>query len=714
MGSLIPGYEYDIYISYRQKDNKHDGWVTGFVKNLKDELEATFKEDISVYFDIDPHDGLLETHDVDESLREKLKCLIFIPIISRTYCDPKSFAWEHEFKAFVNMASGDRFGLKIKLAGGNVTSRILPIRIYDLDASDLKECEQVIGGALRGIEFIYRSPGVNRPLRESEEHPHDNTGKTYYLDQINKVANAINEIISGMRHERHISLIPSEVIITQPKKRKRIESLPLAAFIILLALSILFALLFINRKITEGKLEKSIAVLPFYNDSPGDSSQYFMDGLMDGVLNHLQEIKDLAPRSRTSAEKFRKTGKTIPEIAKELGVNYIVEGAGQKTGNMIHLNVSLYRILKNETRIWGSSYDQEIHDAIDIFSLVSRLAETIAKELNAVVTTKEKKMIEKTLTENLAAYDDYLMGQSFLKRFYHQDYDVAMQYFEEAKNKDPGFALAYVGISETWIMRGLSSYSSIVEVTPKAIAAFNKAYQLDSTLAEVHVCNSWIQNYLKYDFQEAELSCRKALAIKPNNSDAITGYANLLVILGRFEEAAEQIRIAMKLDPLSMDSKGPYCVIMFCLRRYDDAINAFREILKIDPENGAVLDNLPLALHMAGRYAEALEVWELVFSNYFKDYPNVFKQRDLSWSYEQLLNIQGDSLAGNLENRHINSSEIAQIYACAGNKERTLDMLISAFMEHDPNLPYIMRYPIFDFLRNETRFLELKTKLDLP
>ena len=133
MASIIPGYEYDIFISYRQKDNKHDGWVTEFVDNLKGELEATFKEEISVYFDINPHDGLLETHDVDASLKEKLKCLIFIPIISRTYCDPKSFAWEHEFKAFIELASHDQFGLKIKLPNGNVASRVLPIRIHDLN-----------------------------------------------------------------------------------------------------------------------------------------------------------------------------------------------------------------------------------------------------------------------------------------------------------------------------------------------------------------------------------------------------------------------------------------------------------------------------------------------------------------------------------------------------------------------------------------------------
>ena len=184
MASLIPDYEYDIFISYRQKDNKYDGWVTEFVNNLKKELEATFKDDISLFFDINPHDGLMETHDVNASLEEKLKCLVFIPIISQTYCDPKSFAWEHEFKAFVKFASQDQFGLKVRLPGGNIASRVLPVRIYDLNNEDVKLCESILGGTLRGIEFIYKSAGVNRPLRANEDHAQDNLNKTYYRDQI--------------------------------------------------------------------------------------------------------------------------------------------------------------------------------------------------------------------------------------------------------------------------------------------------------------------------------------------------------------------------------------------------------------------------------------------------------------------------------------------------------------------------------------------------
>jgi len=198
MPSIVPGYEYDIFISYRQKDNKRDGWVTEFINTLKDEIEATFKEDISIYFDENPHDGLHEHHEVDDSLKEKLKCLIFIPIVSQTYCDPKCFAWEHEFKVFVEQADNDQFGLKTKLSGGNVASRVLPVKIHDLDSEDIQLFESEIDGVMRSIDFIYKDTGVNRPLTPKDERE-INIHKTIYRDQINKVANAIKDIIAGIK-----------------------------------------------------------------------------------------------------------------------------------------------------------------------------------------------------------------------------------------------------------------------------------------------------------------------------------------------------------------------------------------------------------------------------------------------------------------------------------------------------------------------------------
>lgn len=251
MASIIPGYEYDIFISYRQKDNKYDGWVTLFVENLKKELEATFKEDVSIYFDINPQDGLLESHDVTDSLKDKLRCLIFIPIISQTYCDPKSFAWEHEFKKFIEIASNDQFGLKIKLLNGNTASRILPIKIHDLKPEDLELFESVSGGVLRGIEFIYNSFGVNRPLRANEDHVQDNLNKTYYRDQINKAARVINDTITALKSgssgipdehtvkSRSVPVQNLELKVRKPLRISRPVKLGtlLVAFILLLVIS---------------------------------------------------------------------------------------------------------------------------------------------------------------------------------------------------------------------------------------------------------------------------------------------------------------------------------------------------------------------------------------------------------------------------------------------------------------------------------------------
>jgi len=275
MPSLIEGYNYDIFLSYRQKDNKYDGWVTEFVENLKKELEATFKENINLYFDINPHDGLLESHDVEDSLEDKLKSVIFIPIISRTYCDQRSFAWQHEFVRFIEIARADKFGLKIKLPGGNVASRVLPIKINDIDKEDIVMCETLLGGPLRGIEFIYSSSGVNRPLRATEDHANENLNKTYYRDQINKVAHSIRDLYLGISGKVEFNAQIQEIkppkldsypIIknrstSQPKKKILLSSL-VFAFLIFVA----FVFLQRTRNSSSEILQKAILVVDPYGN----------------------------------------------------------------------------------------------------------------------------------------------------------------------------------------------------------------------------------------------------------------------------------------------------------------------------------------------------------------------------------------------------------------------------------------------------------------
>jgi len=229
MSSILPNYEYDIFISYRHNDNL-DGWVTQFVENLEKELRGTLKEPLSIYFDKNPHDGLLQHHEVDDSLKEKLKSLILIPIVSQTYCDPKSFAWEHELIPFIQQAAEDSLGLKTKVSGGNIASRVLPVKIHDIDSADKRLFENVTGSVMRSLDFIYKESGVNRPLRPKDDRDR-NQEQIDYRNQVNKVANAIKEIVAGLQHGQVVDLaddqgettIKPAVVNTPIRKRKRLK-----------------------------------------------------------------------------------------------------------------------------------------------------------------------------------------------------------------------------------------------------------------------------------------------------------------------------------------------------------------------------------------------------------------------------------------------------------------------------------------------------------
>jgi len=224
MPSIFTGFEYDIFVSYRHNDNAYDGWVTEFVEKLRRELVATVKEKLTVYFDENPADGLLESHNVDKSLEGKLKCLIFIPIISQTYCDTKSFAWNNEFLSFCSTSSKDRFGRDIKLPNGNVASRILPVRIHEIENEDVRLLESTLGGVLRSIDFIYHAQGVNRPLRPKDDDLQDNINSTIYRNQINKVANAVKEIIAGVKILEAGQSSPAEKI--SPVTTTNVQAVP--------------------------------------------------------------------------------------------------------------------------------------------------------------------------------------------------------------------------------------------------------------------------------------------------------------------------------------------------------------------------------------------------------------------------------------------------------------------------------------------------------
>ena len=746
MPSLIPGYEYDIFISYRQKDNKHDGWVTEFVENLRGELESTFKEEISVYFDINPHDGLLETHDVDESLKDKLKCLVFIPIISRTYCDPKAFAWEHEFKAFVDQASKDQYGLKVKLPNGNVASRVLPVQIHDLDNEDIDLCESVLGGVLRGIEFIYKEPGVNKPLTDDDDDS-KNLNKTKYRIQINKVANSIKEIITGIRQFEKKPVEESEKIAQatpKPGKWNRNKLITVSAIVLIL---VILGILFVPKLFRqEEEIEKSIAVLPFKNDSPDPENEYFCNGMMETILNQLVKIADLKVMSRTEVEPYRNTTKTRKEIAGELGVANILEGSVYKMGNRFRISVQLINS-KTGFHLWSDEYEGEYTE--EIFTLQGNIARQVASALKAVITPEEEKSIEAKPTENIEAYDlvlkGYEMTNNYWKTLDSKYNQLAHNLLNRALEIDPGYIEALelqceIYLGENKLDSTVYYANRIIKLDPERASgykykAIGYSWMEKSDLSiesfkkavEIQPYDSWTyielaRAYCRIQDMENGLTClQKTLDL---NQDLIPmEYLNIgecLMSTGYYEKADEYVRKAIGLN-VGCQGIQRHCECLVGQGKINQAQQFLDSICDISACDK--LCNLyRFYVNMYERKYDEAEIYYnkfLEFSDFSEEQWGFFVGDStlLAYMYNE---IGKEDIALNILNNYRKSLEsplaenenyytyinLSSIYAILEEKEKSVKYLSEA-MNQEYNVrmyTFTVINPFFDILRDEPEF----------
>lgn len=579
MPSLIPGYQSDIFISYRHKDNKGDRWVTEFVSALKTELESTFKEDISIYFDSNQYDGLLETHIVDKSLENKLKSLIFIPIVSQTYCDTKSFAWQHELCAFNRVAKEDSFGRDIKLNNGNVASRILPIKIHDLDSHDIAEFTNELGGILRSIEFIFKSPGVNRPLR-ADDRREDNLNRLSYRDQMNKVANAIKEITNGMRFPDRLGQSGNQAAESSP--------LPVAVT---------------EEKSTSGLNDKSIAVLPFVSLAQDASQDYFADGITENILVQLASLKNLRVISRTSIMRYKKTTKSAPEIAAELGVKFILEGSVQSHGNKVRVNVQLIDAQKDD-HIWSKVF---VEDKDDIFEIQGNIAEVVAKELNSSINPQQTEKLKEVPTKNLEAYDLFLKGRHSFNQWSVDGYRTATEYYKQAIAKDPDFKEAYSNLASSYSARMSWNGDLSPQEAQKHIEFYlNEAWKREPTDND-YLTKAFVEFFIVKDFESAKKFLVKA--IKLNSNNAMVYYINsyLLNMMGRFEEALQLVDKAKVIDPLTVAYFNYQTISLYLLNKHEEALSTLKEALQLYPTVLRLYDFMARVYVTDAQYGEAIE-----------------------------------------------------------------------------------------------------------
>ena len=481
--------------------------------------------------------------------------------------------------------------------------------------------------------------------------------------------------------------------------------------VLVVALLLISPLLKQKISLSESAMDKSIAVLPFHNLSGDPEQDYFSEGMMDEILDRLFKVGDIKVISRTSSMLYKNSRLPLKEIAAELGVTAILEGSVRKAGNMVWITVQLIDA-RNDTHLWSEIYDDDMSDLSHIFSIQSEVAQSVARELKAVIAPEEIQLIEKIPTTDLTAYNAYLNGQFFLSKDTPKDFDRAMQYFELAIEKDPEFGLAYAGIARVWNSRKQAGLAKVSEATPKAEAAIKRALELDSTLSDVHRTLAGLRTWTRWDWKGGEESFRKAIELNPNNAEAHSAYSHLLNILGRPDEAMKHIETALELDPLNSRIRSFYGVNLMFVHRYDEAVKAFREALDLSPTQGIAVINIVNALYLGGREEEAIEM----LRSRWKDnsvYLKAIDEGNAEMGFKGAMKKLAGLRAENTNITQVSQTSPAQYFTWAGDVDNALYWLEQAYEERDPNLPYLL-IPVYDGLRDQPRFQEIARKMNLP
>jgi TolB-like protein/Tfp pilus assembly protein PilF len=325
-------------------------------------------------------------------------------------------------------------------------------------------------------------------------------------------------------------------------------------------------------------LEKSIAVLPFDDMSPQKDQEYFCDGMTEEIINALTHVEGLKVIARTSAFAFKGKHEDIREIGKKLDVETLLEGSIRKDADRLRITVQLIKV-SDGSHLWSDTYDRDLES---IFDIQDEISLAIVDNLKVQLLGEKKTAIVKRPTENLEAYNLYLKGTYYLEMLTPEGLQKALEHFEQALQKDPNFALAYVGMAKGYYHLSFGAVSSI-EAFPRAIEYATKALEIDNTIAETYTILGDINIYFYWNWEAAERYYKQALQLTPNLANIHSGYSVLLTLTKRNKEAiAEAIR-AQELDPLSSWSNFSIANAYYFDHQYDRAIEVLQMTLAKDP-----------------------------------------------------------------------------------------------------------------------------------
>jgi pentatricopeptide repeat protein len=455
---------------------------------------------------------------------------------------------------------------------------------------------------------------------------------------------------------------------------------------------------------------RSLAVLPLRNLSGDPAQEYLADGITEALIGRLSDIHDLHVISHTSVMRFKNPQLSVPEIARTLGVDAVVEGSVMKEGDRIRVTAQLIRGA-TDTHFWSQTYDREMRDAL---SLESELAVSIGKKVEATVTGEEHQRLTAARPVAPEVYESYLKGMFALGQGSRAGIEQSIPYFEDALKRDPTFAPAYVGLADAYSELGTVFAGVSPEATrPKVTTFARKALAIDPDLVEAHVV---LANVLQQEWHwaEAEAEYRRALELNPNNPDAQAGFAGWLLCQGRTDEAVAWIERARALDPFAV-SGGGVSWILFQARRYDDAIRESHSALAIKPDNAFSLIFLGFPLIADNQPAQAIPVLEKAVSLspgspaatgiLIRAYAHAGRRNDAL----RLL----DELKRRRKAGYIPAAAFVNAYLGLGDNEQAFYWLEQAYKEQSNILQFLKTHPYFDPIRSDPRFAELVRRVGL-
>lgn len=454
--------------------------------------------------------------------------------------------------------------------------------------------------------------------------------------------------------------------------------------------------------------EKSIAVLPFDNLSRDPDNAYFAEGVQDEILTRLAKVADLKVISRTSTQHFKSAPENLPEIAKQLGVTNILEGSVQKAADQVRVNVQLINAM-TDAHVWADTYDRKL---TDIFAVESEIAKAVAESLQAKLTGAEKSSIAKAPTANPEAYELYLKGRFFWNKRTGDDLRKSIEYLKQAIAKDPGYALAYAALADSYGLLRFYGGASPAESVVPAQAAAKKALELDDSLAEAHASLGLIATE-ELEVNRAVTELERAIQLNPNYATAYHWLGLALATLRQSNRSIGELKRALELDPLSMIINADLSIIYLYARRYDAAEAQARKTLEIDSLSFVAHYYLGAALQLTGRLKEAIPEFQKAVELNNDPYSIAM----LAQAYAR--NGQTDEARKLLAhlNEMAKSAQVpdyalATVYTSLGEKERAIEALEHGFSEGNKSYLFLLPGdPFLDDLRGDPRFEALVQKI---